>query len=148
MFKTILVALDGSPQSRKVLDLASAFAYSNTKCNTHLHLVCVLDPAYALDDSQSLFANQEYPAAAHEQQHAESLIENALLQLQNRGIGCSAKTLTGDPAKAICAEAERIESQLIVIGHRHLSFLGRLLDPSVGGKILDSSPCPVLVEVR
>lgn len=144
MFKTILVALDGSPQSRKVLDLASSFANSSS----HLHLVCVLDPAYALDDSQSLFANQEYPAAANEQHHAEAIIENALSQLRYQKISCSAKTLAGDPAQAICKEAVRIESQLIVIGHRHLSFLGRLLDPSVGNRILDSAPCPVLVEVR
>ncbi|MFJ4141164.1 universal stress protein [Pseudomonas sp. NPDC089734] len=147
MFKTILVALDGSPQSRKVLELASSFARSASD-DTRLHLVCVLDPAYALDDSKSLFANQEYPAAATEQHHAEDLIESALLQLQERGIHCSAQTLTGDPAQAICEEATRIDSQLIVIGHRHLTFLGRLLDPSVGGKILNASPCPVLVEVR
>jgi nucleotide-binding universal stress UspA family protein len=145
MFKNILVAIDGSEQSWKVLDLASKLAGATSA----LHLICVIDPAYTLPDSESLFARQEYPAAACEQHHGQTLMNKALEQLQARGITCSANTLSGgDPARTLCEEAERIDSDLLVIGHRHLSFLGRLLDPSVASKVLDASPCPVLVEVR
>lgn len=148
MFKNILVAIDGSQQSWKVLELASGLAEPGV-ASARLHLVCVVDPAYALQDCESAFAKEEYPAAADEQHHAESLVSDALRQLRTRGIECTAATLpSGDPADAICEEAGRIDSDLIVIGHRHLSFLGRLLDPSVGSRILDAAPCPVLVEVR
>lgn len=34
---------------------------------------------------------------------------------------------------------------LIVIGHRHLSWLGRLVDRSVGRDLLDRAPCNVLI---
>lgn len=146
MFKNILVAIDGSKQSGKVLELASGLAEPGT---ARLHLICVVDPAYALQDCDDPFARQEYPAAADEQHHAAVLVADALRQLEARGIQCTAATLPGDnPADAICEEARRIDSDLIVIGHRHLSFLGRLLDPSVGSRILDAAPCPVLVEVR
>lgn len=148
MFKTLLVAIDGSAQSGKVLDLASGLAGSADP-PAHLHLICVVDPAYALTDCESSFAKTEYPAAAGEQRHAQSLITTALEQLRERGIQCSADTLRGgNPAEAICEEATRLGCDLIVIGHRHLSFLGRLLDPSVGSRVLDVAPCPVLVEVR
>ncbi|MCO8168350.1 universal stress protein [Pseudomonas sp. 21LCFQ02] len=141
MFTTILVALDGSAQSLKVLELASSL----TGPDTTLHLVCVVDPAYALDNPDDAFEQQQYPAAAAEQHHAQDLIEQARQRL---GLACVRTTLSGEPAEAICAEARRIGSDLIVIGHRHLSFLARLLDPSVGSKVLDAAPCPVLVEVR
>lgn len=148
MFKTILVAVDGNEQSSKVLALASELAGSRNE-TAHLHLVCVVDPAYALADCETAFNRQEYPAAAHEQHRAEAVICAALKQLEERGAPCSAATLRGgSPADAICEEARRIDSDLIVIGHRHLSFLGRLLDPSVGSRVLDAAPCPVLVEVR
>ena len=148
MFKSILVAIDGNEQSHKVIELAKGLAAAGGPAG-HLHLVCVVDPAYALADCETRFARQEYPEAAKEQHHAEAVIAGALAQLRDCGIPCSATTLTGgSPAEAICEEACHIDSDLIVIGHRHLSFLGRLLDPSVGSRVLDAAPCPVLVEVR
>ena len=35
-----------------------------------------------------------------------------------------------------------------VIGHRHLSRLERLFEPSIGQWTIDHAPCPVLVETR
>ena len=46
MFTKILVALDGGPQHAQVLDLAGSLAGPSTR----LHLLCVLDPAFALAD--------------------------------------------------------------------------------------------------
>ena len=37
---------------------------------------------------------------------------------------------------------------LIVIGHRHLSRLERLFEPSIGQWTIYHAPCPVLVETR
>lgn len=148
MFTTVMVAVDGNEQSDKVLELASRIAESGTQ-PARLHLVCVVDPAYAVQDCEAADTRQEFPAAANEQHHAEVLIARALARLREQGMQCSASTLRGNsPAEAICEEARRIASDLIVIGHRHLSFMGRLLDPSVGRRILDAAPCPVLVEVR
>ncbi|GAB7533687.1 universal stress protein [Pseudomonas sp. 3A(2025)] len=144
MYRSILVALDGSAQSAKVL----ALACSLTTAETTLHLVCVVDPAYALADPDDRFDQEQYPAAADEQHHAQGLLEQARHDLVSRDITCTRNSLTGQPAQAICAEAERLKSDLIVIGHRHLSRLERLFSPSVGNQILNAAPCPVLVEVR
>jgi nucleotide-binding universal stress UspA family protein len=48
----------------------------------------------------------------------------------------------------ISAQARRLQCDLIVIGHRHLSRLQRLFEPSVGQWTIDHAPCPVLVETR
>ncbi|MCD5996915.1 universal stress protein [Pseudomonas sp. CDFA 602] len=145
MFKKILVAIDGSEQSWAVLDLAKELAGPSN--DAHLRLICVIDPAYALPEGDSLFANEQYPAAAHEQHQGQALMKEALLQLQVSGIVCSAETLAGnDPAVAICEEARRMDSDMLVIGHRHMSFFGRLKEPSVTSKVLELSPCPVVVK--
>jgi len=144
MYRSILVALDGSAQSAKVLELAGSLSTAGTT----LHLVCVVDAAYALPDPDDGFDQEQYPAAAHEQHHAQALLEQARRELLSRDLTCTCSTLTGQPAQAICTEAARLGSDLIVIGHRHLSRLERLFSPSVGNQILNTAPCPVLVEVR
>ena len=50
--------------------------------------------------------------------------------------------------QVILGDARRLGCELIVIGHRHLGRLERLLDPSVGDRVIREAPCPVLVEVR
>ena len=144
MYRSILVALDGSAQSATVLELACTLITAGTA----LRLVCVVDPAYALPDPDDGFDQAQYPAAAHEQHHAQALLEQARRELVSRDVTYTCNTLTGQPAQAICAEAQRIRADLIVIGHRHLSRLERLISPSVGHQILNAAPCPVLVEVR
>ncbi len=59
-----------------------------------------------------------------------------------------AELRAGDPVQVILGEARRLGCELIVIGHRHLGRLERLLDPSVGDRVIREAPCPVLVEVR
>ncbi|MNJ03886.1 Universal stress protein family protein [compost metagenome] len=49
---------------------------------------------------------------------------------------------------AIVSEAQRLDCVLIIIGHRHLNRLGRLLDPSISNKVIDQVKCPVLVDSR
>jgi nucleotide-binding universal stress UspA family protein len=48
----------------------------------------------------------------------------------------------------ISEQARRLKCDLIVIGHRHLSRLERLFEPSIGQWTIDHAPCPVLVETR
>jgi len=43
------------------------------------------------------------------------------------------------------AKAQELNCELIIMGHRHLSRLGRLLDPSISAKVIDRVDMPVLV---
>ncbi|WP_263141595.1 universal stress protein [Pseudomonas sp. RIT-PI-AD] len=149
MFKQILLALDGSPQCERVSALAGTLALSGDLSGgrSSLHLVCAVDAAYVLD-SDDPEARGDFPAAAAQQTDAQALIAAQLAHLRGLGLVASGAVLAGEPAAAICDEAARRNCDLIVIGHRHLSRLGRLFDPSIGARVLDAAPCPVLVEVR
>ncbi|MNP77106.1 Universal stress protein family protein [compost metagenome] len=56
--------------------------------------------------------------------------------------------MQGEPVAAIVAAARELECELIIVGHRHLNRLGRLLDPSISNKVIDQVSCPVLVDSR
>lgn len=144
MFTTLLVALDGGPQHAQVLALASALVTPGAR----LHLLCVLDPAYALDDAAPRDDQREYPAAEAQRRRASDLLGSALDTLRARGVDALASHPAGEPAQVVCDYARQHGCDLIVIGHRHLSRLERLFEPSVGRWTIDHAPCPVLVEVR
>ncbi|TEE80977.1 universal stress protein [Pseudomonas aeruginosa] len=114
MFHTLLVAIDGGPQTRRIAELARQAAAPGAR----VHLLCAVDAGYALPGRPTLL---DYPPAAHECEEARQVI---------------------------LGEARRLGCELIVIGHRHLGRLERLLDPSVGDRVIREAPCPVLVEVR
>ncbi|MCE4069678.1 MULTISPECIES: universal stress protein [Pseudomonas] len=139
MFKRILLAIDGAAQSPRIIASAAELA----RCSDAVvHVVCAVDRAFAMPRQDAL----EYPPAEQEQHEAQALVDDAVVQLQP----CVAMgaVVAGDPARAILREAERLECDLIVIGHRHLGRIERLLDPSVGQRVIERAPCPVLVEVR
>ncbi|MCP1624345.1 universal stress protein [Pseudomonas nitroreducens] len=139
MFNRILLAIDGAAQSPRIIATAGELA----RCSgAQVHVVCVVDRAFAMPREDVM----EYPPAEQEQHQAQALVEAALAQLQP-GIATGG-VVAGDPARAILREAETLECDLIVIGHRHLGRIERLLDPSVGQRVIERAPCPVLVEVR
>jgi len=51
---------------------------------------------------------------------------------------------TGNPAKALCEEAERLQARAIVIGNRRVQGVARVLG-SVAKEVLQNAPCDVLV---
>jgi nucleotide-binding universal stress UspA family protein len=144
MFTSILVAIDGGPQHAQVLALAGSLATPHTR----LHLLCVLDPAFALADDAPRADRTEYAAADAQRQQAVHLLTTALDQLRERGIDGVASHPAGEPAQVLCDYAREHDCDLIVIGHRHLSRMERLFERSVGQWTIDHAPCPVLVEVR
>ncbi|MCT4982950.1 universal stress protein, partial [Pseudomonas aeruginosa] len=86
--------------------------------------------------------------AAHECEEARQVLDEACALLAGCELEVRAELRAGDPVQVILGEARRLGCELIVIGHRHLGRLERLLDPSVGDRVIREAPCPVLVEVR
>ncbi|HBN9524571.1 universal stress protein [Pseudomonas aeruginosa] len=143
MFSNILIAIDDSEQLPSILSLAADLV---EKHRPKVNIVYVLELDYSLPDKKTEI---EYPQAIYEQEAAELLISKAtsiLNAAQHHDI--TGKVLTGFPAQEIVTEARRLNCDLIIIGHRHLSRLEKLLEPSVGSYVIEKSPCPVLIEVR
>jgi nucleotide-binding universal stress UspA family protein len=56
----------------------------------------------------------------------------------------STAVVDGDPADALCAEAERLQADMIVVGSVRTQGIGRVLG-SVANDVLRQAPCAVLV---
>jgi len=51
---------------------------------------------------------------------------------------------SGDPASAMCDEAERLDAGMIVVGNRRVQGVSRVLG-SIAGEVLKHAPCDVLI---
>jgi nucleotide-binding universal stress UspA family protein len=60
---------------------------------------------------------------------------------------CRGVTLAGEVAEAIVTEAERFGVGMIVVSRRYLTWMDRLLGPSICRGILERAHCTVLVNV-
>jgi nucleotide-binding universal stress UspA family protein len=77
--------------------------------------------------------------------HAHEDVARAHAYLRERGIESEMKMEHGDPAEEIVAEARTGGHDLVIVGSRGLGPVGRLMLGSVSTKVVDRSPCPVLV---
>ena len=52
----------------------------------------------------------------------------------------------GAPGPQLCALADRLAVDVIVVGHHDRGWLSRLLDPSTHTYLTKHAPCPVLID--
>jgi nucleotide-binding universal stress UspA family protein len=148
MFNILLVPLDGSPQSVHVVDLASRVAAPG---KATVHLMCVVDPSYALPEGcESGIAPDglKYPCAHTQTSFAQSVLVSAAAQLAERNLTVEQHFCAGNPPDVIIEQARLLAADVVVMGHHHLSRLRRWANPSPCGKVIENSPCAVLIETR
>jgi nucleotide-binding universal stress UspA family protein len=145
MTSHVLIAIDASPAASGLLDLACRYCQPDRH---HLHVLLAIDSSFAVHDHLAPIRQdeeQEYPAACEEQRLGDAAMLKAVAALRERGYTCEGRLVAADPVDAIVSQAEALDCELIVIGHRHMSRLGRLLDPSISAKVIDRVQCAVLV---
>tara|TARA_B110000858_G_scaffold175732_1_gene209350 strand:+ start:35063 stop:35497 length:435 start_codon:yes stop_codon:yes gene_type:complete len=137
MYNTILVAVDLSKDSLKVLDKATASANPDS---SNIHLVHVVEPvaaAYSMDI---------YAVNVNElQQEAIAMSEKKLTEIAKRLSIDNAQvhTLLGAPGPEIRNLAAEINADAIVIGsHGHSGW--KILLGSTAIKVLHGATCDVL----
>ena len=145
MFNVLFVPLDGSPQSTHVIELASRVAAPGTAT---VHLLCVVDPSYALPPGDESGDDLTYPQAQAQTSFARSVLAAAADQLAGRNLTVEQHFCAGNPADVVIGQARLLAAEVIVMGHHHLSRLRRWVNPSTSGEVMDRSPCAVLIETR
>jgi len=75
-------------------------------------------------------------------------MEDARRYLEKQGISPRTHLLDGDAIEQIALLAERLNADLIVIGHRHLSRIRRLVENSVAKGLVARSPCSVMITIE
>jgi nucleotide-binding universal stress UspA family protein len=131
----ILLAYDGSSDARHALEHAVSLAAQN---GGSVRVVSVV----GLHATAGLAAGQIRASEAEER--AQELQEAREL-LEARGIRVETVEPTGDPGSAIVDQARACDADLIVMGTRGRSTLGRVLLGSVSTRVLHQAPCDVLV---
>lgn len=124
MFKTVLFPLNRSQETRQAVAVAIDLVQ---KYQAELYVLSVTEP----DDDQ---------------QSSQDLIQEIQSCFSEVGISVKSKIAEGKAAFVICDFADEINADLIVMGSRGMSLNEEHPDgSSVSQKVINLSPCPVLV---
>jgi len=136
VFKTILVALDSSELSERVVRSLDEFQIQS---DTHVILAHVIPPA-----EPGLEKPADQPQVEPEISYQK--IENQLQLYQGSLAYRSVREIvSGDPAEEIVRLANIYHADLIILGSRGLTGMERILQGSVSSQVAADAPCSVLV---
>lgn len=134
--KNILLAVDGGSNTNKTLAQV-ADLLSNYAVKPVLHPLCVATIPVA--------AATGAPAYKVVDENAQNVVDEAVAFFTERGYQADGHVADGSPARAIVGAAKELNCDIIYIGHRHMSLLGRMFEPSVCVELLNQTSTPVTV---
>jgi nucleotide-binding universal stress UspA family protein len=131
----ILVGYDGSEPAKRALQRVADMAGPDDEvlvvAVAEMHARAVLTEGAQLDPS-------ELPKRRRD-------LEEANAFLAERGVEAETILAQGEPGDAIVKIAHERDADLIVVGHRGMNALERILLGSVSSKVVHRAPCDVLV---
>ncbi len=136
MFATIVVGVDGTERSEYAAHVAADIAQ---KYDATLILVYAYDPV-----PRYLGTSLYEEAVARAIAHGEEVLEQTTSRLPP-SVQAEQELLEGPPAAAILRVVEARRADLVVIGSRGLGEIAALALGSVGHKLIQQSPVPVLI---
>ncbi|NHI01309.1 universal stress protein [Oceanimonas sp. MB9] len=143
MYKSLLVAVDGSKNGRKALELACHLARVD---NAELHILHVPE---VLPHEATLIWGIGAVAIGDELQEMEALghriISGAEAEAQKLGVEkIQTHLVKGEPARTILKQAAGLGAEVIVLGTRGLGDLAGLVLGSVSHKVASNAKCGVI----
>jgi nucleotide-binding universal stress UspA family protein len=152
MFHKILVAVDRSENSEKVLDTAIALAKAMGASLMLLHVLS--SEAKGCPTSPTLTTLEYYPVEGrlfedyqklwqtYEKEGLE-LLRSCTDKAAIAGVNTEFTQNSGNPGRTICEMAQTWGADLIVMGHRGHSGLNELILGSVSNHVMHHAPCSV-----
>jgi nucleotide-binding universal stress UspA family protein len=140
MYKKILIAYNGTPESRSALDEVVRLA-PDASVQVHLAGVVHYPSAY-------LLAGEYVPevALADEREHMEADLKDAHAVLEGKGFKVTDHLVVGEPVDVICKLVSELGIDLLILGHpRSKSFALRWWRGSVDAILLERVRCSILV---
>jgi nucleotide-binding universal stress UspA family protein len=140
MYRRILVAYNGAPESRLALDEAVRIA-PDTSVEVHLAAVVHYPSAY-------LLAGEYVPevALADEREHMEADLKAAHDVLASKGISVIDHLVVGEPVDVLTKLVTDLGIDLLILGHpRSKSFALRWWRGSVDAILIERVRCSILV---
>ncbi|WP_122089554.1 universal stress protein [Halalkalicoccus subterraneus] len=147
MYETILVPVDGSEQADRAVDHSIEIA---RQFGSTVHALSVLDDRSTGRMSQAI---NELSHDAPERQEMEQRREEAGSELtdvvveraREAGLDAEGVVRSGDPAEVITDYAREESMDLIVMGARGRSAVGKFLLGDVAGKVARHATTPVML---
>jgi nucleotide-binding universal stress UspA family protein len=142
MYKTILMAFDGSDEGRHALSEGAEIA---RLCEAEVHLLAVMRLSVA---AMNLMEGS-YPEAALDRDlaAADAAVAEGVAELKRHGLAAAGHRRVGEPVEEIAALAEQLKADLIVLGHRRRGRLARWWQGSLGSTLLDRTNASILVAI-
>ena len=140
MYRKILVAYNGTPESRSALDEAVRLA-PDASVEVHLAGVVHYPSAY-------LLAGEYVPevALADEREHMEADLKAAHAVLAGKGLNVTNHLVIGEPVEVITKLVSELSIDLLILGHpRSKSFAMRWWRGSVDAILIERVRCSILV---
>ena len=139
MYRKVLIAFDGSDDSRTALNAGSELAALS---KAEVVLVAVLETGI------DVAAAEAYASGSADREQLDdstSLLERAAAELRQRGLTCTTVVANGNPPDQIAGKARELGADLVVIGHRTHGLWSRLANEAVGVHLVKDPPCSVLI---
>jgi nucleotide-binding universal stress UspA family protein len=138
--KTILLATDGPPSAQKATDIATELAGA---LDATLRVVSVWRvPVYEYGYVPVPYAPELDEA---QREGATRAVEHAVTAATAAGVRATSEIRQGSAAEEICAAAEDVAADLIVLGAHGWGAMKRAFFGSVSTAVLHHASCPVLV---
>ena len=145
MYKRILLAYDGSESGQRALLDCQEIAQLN---HAELFLVAVMP----LTTAYVGFEGGVYESSAEEReqirQKYDGILADGLRRLDESGRSAQGEVVVGESVDAITQFAQKIDADLIVVGHKHLDgWAARWWRGSMSRSLIEYAHCSVLVVI-
>ena len=143
MYKTIVLAYDGSEQGQKaLLDCQEIGQWSQAR----LFLVAVMPPVMPAAGVEVWPYDPESDKA--ERSRHQAVLNAGIQRLRECGLEVQGELARGNSVDEIVRVAIDVQAELIVVGHKHLdSWTQRWWRGSVSKSLIEYAPCSVLVVI-
>ena len=141
MYRTLVLAFDGSPEGRAALQQGVDLA---RLCHARVHLLFVLKIAAGAEYGEGLFSLDDFEG--ENVRHLRELVAEGLALIRAEGVETVHGHIAfGQPVEQIQYLARKVAADLIVVGHHHRGPLARWWQGSLSHGMIDHVDCSVLV---
>lgn len=144
IIKNILIPYDGSPLSKKALELAKGISRN---FNAELTLFMVIPAYYPVSSSVFSDVAVNYQRIVKElKKEGEKEISKTTEKCREEGVKASYKIVNDDVSSAILKEAKKSKVSMIIMGSRRLTGLASIKRlGSTARYVSEHAPCPVTI---